>query len=59
MKKNFHSIIMLISLTALCMALHHTLHTETASAEDQAINEKKTEPPASQTFPSAFFIGLD
>lgn len=59
MKKNFHSIIMLISLIALSVVLHRTLHPGTAPEKEQAVNERLITPPATQTFPSAFFIGLE
>ncbi|HRO45252.1 hypothetical protein [Agriterribacter sp.] len=59
MKKNFHSIIMLLSLIALCIALHHTLHAGTEPEKDQAGKERLILSPAAQAFPSAFFIGLE
>ena len=59
MKKNFHSILMLISLIALCIVLHHTLHAGTEPEKDQAVNEPITTSSVGQAFPSAFFIGLE
>lgn len=59
MKKNFHSIIMLISLISLCIVLHSTLHPGTAPEKEQAVNERLITPSAAQAFPSAFFIGLE
>ena len=50
---------MLISLISLCIVLHSTLHPGTAPEKEQAVNEKLITPPATQTFPSAFFIGLE
>lgn len=59
MKKNFHSILMLISLIVLCTVLHHTLDGGTKSQEDQAANEGLVTPPAARTFPAVFFMGLE
>ena len=59
MKKNFHSILMLISLIALCIVLHHTLHAGTEPEKDQAVNERLLTPPAARAFPAVFFIGLE
>ena len=59
MKKNFHSILMLISLVALCIVLHHVLHAGTKPEKDQAVNEKLITPPAARAFPAVFFIGLE
>ena len=59
MKKNFHSILMLISLITLSVVLHSTLHPGTESEKGEAVNEKLITPPAAQAFPSAFFIGLE
>ena len=59
MKKNFHSILMLISLIALCIVLHHTLHAGTEPEKDQAVNERLIRPPAARAFPAVFFIGLE
>lgn len=58
MKKNFHSILMLISLIALCIVLHHTLHAGTEPENGQTVNEKLITPPAARAFPGVFFIGL-
>ncbi|HRP57771.1 hypothetical protein [Agriterribacter sp.] len=59
MKKNFHSILMLISLIVLCIVLHHTLHGGTKPGKDQAANERLIIPPAAHTFPAVFFMGLE
>lgn len=59
MKKNFHSILMLISLIALCIVLHHTLHAGTEPEKDQAVNEKLIPPPGARAFPAVFFMGLE
>jgi hypothetical protein len=59
MKKNFHSILMLISLIALCIVLHHALHAGTEPEKGQAVNERWITPPAARAFPAVFFIGLE
>ena len=59
MKKNFHSILMLISLIVFCIVLHHTLHAGTKPEKDQAANERLITSPAARSFPAVFFMGLE
>jgi hypothetical protein len=59
MKKNFHSILMLASLIALCIVLHQALHAGTKPQKRETVNERLSLPSEGRAFPAVFFIGLE
>jgi len=58
MKKNLHNILMLLTLIALCVVLHHALHANNNHSIRETAVEKELSPSSDNSIVPAVFIRI-